>query len=122
MVCWPAIAVKRVTQALRSIPYRWRLSGSFLAHLFKAAAQQHHRVLLPTIERLLPSSAVVFDVGLTPDNTPSCSRALPPTGRVCAFEPSSYARSILRMVVWLRRLGNVEVLPMALGATPGSTL
>src|SRR5205807_8264050 len=33
-----------------------------------------------------------------------------------AFEPGSYARSILRTVVWLHRLSNVAVVPIALGS------
>ena len=44
-------------------PYHWRPSGSFLAHLLKATTQQHHRALTPTIARLVPPTAVVFDVG-----------------------------------------------------------
>ena len=40
-------------------------------------------------------------------------------GRVYAVEPGSYARSILRSVVWLHGLANVVVLPMALGAVCG---
>src|SRR5271169_2657430 len=35
-------------------PHRWRLSGSFLAHLFEATTQQHHRALAATIIRLVP--------------------------------------------------------------------
>jgi hypothetical protein len=51
-------------------PYRWRLSGSFLAHpfpflltLFKDTTQQHHRALAATIMRLVPPASVVLDVG-----------------------------------------------------------
>ena len=44
-------------------PYRWRLSGSFLAHLFKATTRQHHRAVAATIMRLVPPASVVFDVG-----------------------------------------------------------
>src|SRR6516165_6716729 len=49
--------------AVQVHPYRWRVSGSLLAHLLKATTQQHHRALAPTIARLVPSTAVVFDVG-----------------------------------------------------------
>jgi hypothetical protein len=35
-------------------PHRWRLSGSFLAHLFEATTQQHHRALAATVMRLVP--------------------------------------------------------------------
>lgn len=41
------------------------------------------------------------------------------SGRVYAFEPGSYARAILRMVVTLHRLENASVVPMGLGAACG---
>ena len=41
-------------------------------------------------------------------------------GRVYAFEPGSYARTILRSVVWLHRLDNVTIVPAALGAEAGT--
>ena len=53
-----------------------------------------------------------------PGNTPSSLRAVR-HGRVYAFEPGSYARSILGAVVWLHRLSNVAVLPVALGSEAG---
>jgi FkbM family methyltransferase len=99
--------------------YRWRLSGSFIAHLFKAATQQHHRALAPTLARLIPTDAVVFDVGAHAGQYTKLFAHIAPAGRVYAFEPGAYARSILRIVVWLHRLGNVTVLPMALGAASG---
>jgi FkbM family methyltransferase len=100
-------------------PYRWRLSSSFLAHLFKAASKQHHRTLIPTLARLIPRDAVVFDVGAHAGQYTKLFARLAPSGHVYAFEPGSYARSILRTVVWLHRLANVSVLPMGLGAASG---
>ena len=99
-------------------PYRWRLSGSFLAHLFKATTQQHHRLLAPVIARLVPSDGIVFDVGAHAGQFTKLFARAAPAGHVYAFEPGSYARSILRVVVAARRLGNVSVLPLALGAVP----
>ena len=100
-------------------PYRWRLSGSFLAHLLKATTQQHHQALAPTITRLVPSSAVVFDVGAYAGQYTKLFARAASHGQVYAFEPGSYARSILRTVVWLRGLSNVVVLPIALGSEVG---
>ena len=102
-----------------AVPYRRRLTGSFLAHLFKATAQQHHRALAATIVRFVPAEAVVFDVGAHAGQYTKLFARAASTGRVYAVEPGSYARSILRTVVWLHRLGNVSVLPMALGAVHG---
>jgi FkbM family methyltransferase len=100
-------------------PYRWRLSGSAIAHLFKAAAQQHHRALAATIARLVPSAGVVFDVGAHAGQYTKLFARAAAEGRIYAVEPGSYARSILRSVVWLHGLANVAVLPMALGAVSG---
>ena len=96
-------------------PYRWRVSGSFAAHLYKALAQQHHRALVPVLARLVPEAAVVFDVGAHAGQYTKLFARAARRGRVYAFEPGSYARSILRAVVWLHRLGNVVILPLALG-------
>jgi FkbM family methyltransferase len=96
-------------------PYRWRVSGSFLAHLLKATTQQHHRALAPTIASLVPPDAVVFDVGAHAGQYTKLLARTARRGRVYAFEPGSYARSILRAIVWLHRLSNVTVLPIALG-------
>ena len=104
---------------VRAEPYRWRLSGGFIAHLLKATTQQHHRGLAPTIARLLPPEAVVFDVGAHAGQYTKLFARAASAGRVYAFEPGSYARAILRVVVWLRRLRNVTVLPAALGAECG---
>ena len=104
---------------MRVEPYRWRLSGSFAAHLFKATAQQHHRALAPVIARFVPASGVVFDVGAHAGQYAKLFARAAANGRVYAFEPGSYARAILRTALWLHRLGNVTVVPLALGAQCG---
>ncbi len=100
-------------------PYRWRLSGSFAAHLFKATTQQHHRDLFPLFARFVPASAVVFDVGAHAGQYTKLFARAASAGRVYAFEPGSYARVILRAAVAWHRLHNVTVVPMALGAVCG---
>jgi len=104
---------------LQVYPYRWRLSGSFLAHLVKATTQQHHRALAPLIAQLVPPGAVVFDVGAHAGQYTKLFARAVRHGRVYAFGPGSCARSILRAVVWLHRLSNVAVLPVALGSEAG---
>ena len=108
-----------VEAGLHIEPYRWRLSGSAAAHLFKATTQQHHRALASTIAQFVPREAVVFDVGAHAGQFTKLFARAAAEGRVYAVEPGSYARAILRIVVWLHRLGNVMVLPMALGAASG---
>jgi FkbM family methyltransferase len=65
------------------------------------------------------STAVVFDVGAHVGQYTKLFARAASHGRVYAFEPGSYARSILRTVVWLRGLSNVVVLPIALGSEVG---
>jgi FkbM family methyltransferase len=100
-------------------PYRWRPSGSFVAHLLKATTQQHHQALTPAIARMVPADGIVFDVGAHAGQYTKLFARAARDGRVYAFEPGSYARAILRTVVWLHRLSNVAVLPIALGAEIG---
>ncbi len=96
--------------------YRWQLSPSFAAHLWKAVARQHHRELLPALARCIPHDAIVFDVGAHAGQFAKLFAALAVEGRVYAIEPGSYARAILRTAIGARRLNNVTVLPVALGA------
>jgi len=100
-------------------PYRWRLSAGFVAHLWKAATQQHHRALGPTIARLVPAEAIVFDVGAHAGQYTKLFARAAPQGRVYAFEPGSYARTLLRVAIWVRRLRNVTIVPIALGDAEG---
>lgn len=104
---------------MQTEPYRWRLSPGFAAHLWKAATQQHHRALLPLIARCVPQDGVVLDVGAHAGQFAKLFARCAAAGQVYAIEPASYARAILRFVVWTRRLGNVAILPVALGAEPG---
>jgi len=100
-------------------PYRWRLTPSFVAHLWKAVTQQHHRVLKPLFAYCVPRDGVVFDVGAHAGQFAKLFARMAPQGQVYAIEPGSYARSILRTAIWARRLSNVAILPVALGAEPG---
>jgi FkbM family methyltransferase len=103
----------------RAFPYRWRPSPSFIAHLFKATTQQHHRPLRSSIARFLPRAGVAFDVGAHAGQYAKLLARIAADGRVYALEPGSYARSILRAAIWLHALDNVAILPLALGSAPG---
>jgi FkbM family methyltransferase len=104
---------------LSARPYRGRITPGFFAHLFKAAFKQHHRALLPLLRPLIPPDAVVLDVGAHAGQYTKLFAKLAPRGRIYAVEPQSYARRILRVALALNRLGNVTILPLALGAKPG---
>ncbi|MGB8843715.1 MAG: FkbM family methyltransferase, partial [Aliidongia sp.] len=100
---------------MRLEPYRWRLSPSWLAHLYKAVVRQHHTELIPILRPLLAPDAVIFDVGAHAGQFAKLFAKLAPAGRVWSFEPGSYARSILRLSLCLNRIDNVTVVPMGLG-------
>ena len=101
---------------MQTEPYRWRLSPSFVAHLWKAVTQQHHRELLPLLTRCVPRDGVVLDVGAHAGQFTKLFARLAANGRVYAIEPGSYARGILRAAIWARGFDNVAIVPAALGA------
>lgn len=101
-------------------PYRDRITAGLFAHLFKAIFKQHHREMRPLLTRLIPDDAVVIDVGAHAGQYTKLFARLARHGQVYAIEPQSYARRILRTAIRLNRLRNVEILPWALGAAPGT--
>jgi FkbM family methyltransferase len=96
-------------------PYRWRLSPSFVAHLWKAVTQQHHRELLPALTRCIPRAGVVLDIGAHAGQFAKLFAGIAADGQIYAVEPGSYARAILRAAIGARRFRNIAVLPVALG-------
>lgn len=101
-------------------PYRGRITAGFFAHLFKAVFKQHHREMRPLLAPLISDDAIVFDVGAHAGQYTKLFAHLARRGLVYAIEPQSYARRILRAAIRLNRLRNVEILPLALGAAPGT--
>jgi len=104
----------------RPLDLTLRQRVSCLAHLFKALARQHHAGMLDVLTALIPADGVVLDVGAHAGQFTKLFAGLTPRGRVYAFEPSSYARSILRQVVRWHRLAQVEVVATALADTAGA--
>ncbi len=105
--------------AERNRHYRLRLSGSLLAHLFKAVFKQHHREDRPILRRLIPRDGIVIDVGAHAGQYSKLFATLADRGFVYSVEPGSYARLILRIALCANRLRNVAILPMALGERSG---
>jgi FkbM family methyltransferase len=101
-------------------PLSGRARLTHAAHLFKAITRQHHRELIPILGPLLPSDGVVFDIGAHAGQMAKLFALMCPQGRVYAFEPGSYALSVLRPMVRLRGRGRITVEPIAFGAAPGS--
>lgn len=96
-----------------------RQRASWVAHLWKAATQQHHRDLRPLFAPLIPPEAVVIDIGAHAGQFSKLFAALAPRGRVFAFEPSAYARSIMAPALRLNGVRQVELMAAGLSDTPG---
>lgn len=88
---------------------------TWLAHLWKALSRQHHLELRSQFRPFIPSDGVVLDVGAHAGQFTKLFASMVPMGHVHAFEPGSYALSILRTVKTLRRLSNVTVHACGLG-------
>ena len=88
---------------------------TWLAHLWKALTRQHHLELRSQFRPFIPSDGVVLDVGAHAGQFTKLFASMVPLGHVHAFEPGSYALSILRTVKTLRRLSNVTVHACGLG-------
>ena len=99
-----------------------RQRGSWLAHLLKAATQQHHKELIPLFAPLVPKGAVVLDVGAHAGQFAKLFSRLAPEGRVYAFEPSAYARSILEPALRWNGVSNVTVVTDGLSDAPGEAV
>ena len=67
------------------------------------------------LAHFIQRDSVVFDVGAHAGQFTKLFARMAPAGRIYAFEPGSYALSILRAAVWFNHLPNVTVLPFALG-------
>jgi FkbM family methyltransferase len=97
-----------------------RQRASWLAHLFKAATQQHHGELRSLFAPHIPNDAVVIDIGAHAGQFSKLFARMARNGRVYAFEPSAYARSIMAPALRLNRINNVTLTPMGLSDVAGT--
>lgn len=96
-----------------------RRRAGWFAHTWKATTQEHHRELHAVFAPHVPKDAVVFDVGAHAGQFSKLFARLAPQGKVYAFEPSAYARSVLEPALAWNRLHHVEIVPMGLSDTDG---
>jgi FkbM family methyltransferase len=96
----------------------FRQRVTWFAHLFKGLAYQYHRDLAHRFGPLVPEDGVIIDVGAHSGQHSKLFARIVPDGAVYAFEPSSYALSILRKVVAFRRLRNVSIMAQGLSDRP----
>lgn len=98
--------------------FRQRLT--WVAHLFKAVAYQYHKPLAARLQALIPSQAVIVDVGAHSGQHTKLFARMAPGGHVYAFEPGAYARSILKVAIGARRFSNVSILDVGLSDRPAT--
>lgn len=88
---------------------------TYLAHLFKALTRNHHQEYLPILKSVIDDDSIIIDVGAHAGQFTKLFSTIVPNGRVYAFEPGSYARSILNKVILLHHLNNVTQINKGLG-------
>jgi len=93
-----------------------------LRHLAIACFEQHHRELIPVFRPYIDASAVVIDVGAHAGQFAKLFSGMAPSGRVYAFEPSAYARSILERALAWNRVRNVSVVATGLSDSAGEAV
>ena len=87
----------------------------YVAHLFKALTKQHHQEYIPLLKSVISDDSIIIDVGAHAGQFTKLFSTIVPNGRVYAFEPGSYASSILNKVILLHRLKNVTQINKGLG-------
>ncbi len=96
-----------------------RAQAGWLGHVMKAVTQQHHTELTAPFTPYIPKDAVVFDVGAHAGQFSKLFARMAPNGKVFAFEPSAYARSVLEPALSWNRIRNVEIAPVGLSDAEG---
>lgn len=96
--------------------------ASWLRHLGLACFRQDHLEFVPAFQPLIPEDAVIVDIGAHAGQFAKLFARLAPQGRIYAFEPSAYARSILKPALAVNRARNVTVVPTGLSDAPGEAV
>ena len=99
--------------------FRFRPAWSWLEHVWKSTWLQDHAALGAALRPLLPPDGIALDIGAHGGQVTRLLADLLPRGQVVAVEPSSYARSVLRLNLLARPRPNVAVVATALGREPG---
>ncbi|MDX2233553.1 MAG: FkbM family methyltransferase [Hyphomonadaceae bacterium] len=99
------------------LSFRQRLG--WVAHVFKAATQNHHPELERLFAPLIARDAVIADVGAHGGQFSKMFARLAPEGAVHAFEPAPYARAVLAPALAWNRYSHVTVHPFGLSDAPG---
>lgn len=82
---------------------------TYIAHLFKAIFKQKHQELIPLTAPYLDDKAVIIDVGAHCGQISKLFCKYFPNGHIYAFEPGSYAWSILSKMQLFHRYKNLTI-------------
>lgn len=94
----------------------FRQKLTYCAHLFKVLVKQHHQPLIPLLEKFIPKNTNVIDVGGHAGQMTKIFCKLAPLGKVYAFEPGTYAYSILSKTKFFKKLSNLEIFKIGLSS------
>ncbi len=95
---------------------------AWLVHAYKALFRHYHRQLVPLFEIILEHDDLVMDVGAHAGQFTKIFSRLVPNGRVLAIEPSAYQLSILRLMLFFTRTGQVDVIDKGIGRQQGTAI
>jgi FkbM family methyltransferase len=77
-----------------------------------------HLEIIPSLRPYIQKGAVIFDVGANAGHMAKVFARMAPDGQIYAFEPGSYALSILRPALWAFGRSNIEIVPQGLSDSP----
>jgi FkbM family methyltransferase len=98
----------------------WVRTVTFWTELYHAHLPPRTHGMPIILRHLVRRGDCVFDVGANIGRiSHALARTVGPLGRVHAFEPTPMARRVLEALVALRRLGQVTVVPAAVGHEDG---
>ena len=108
-----------MTAASSDLALSFRQRLGWVAHVFKAATQNHHPELERLFAPMIAHDATIADVGAHAGQFSKMFARLAPQGRIFAFEPAPYARAVLEPALKWNRLAHVSVEPYGLSDAPG---
>ena len=114
------MASAATTKQFRFMDLTFRAKLTYIAHVVKGVAKQHHVWMNYLLRKFVKSDSVILDIGGHSGQYAKLFARLAPQGKVYSFEPGSYPRSILELSLRLNRFQNVEVVGKGLGAEPGT--
>jgi len=102
---------------LMNLTFRQKLT--YMGHLYKALIKQHHKPLIPMLQKFIPLDGIVIDVGGHAGQFTKIFSCLAKKGKIFSFEPGEYAYSILKKTKKIKKLTNVTLIQKGLSSLEG---